>query len=120
MLHHLILFIRSSDDVNESIKEIIVCSKGCSAICNVRHLLNKICAQIKNEHVLNGFALRKVHIITRYDNQLIEGNINSPSEFKLFIQLILINIFQICWFYACPIILFMLALIALNISADCL
>lgn len=88
-------------------------------MCNVWHLLNKISAQIKNEHILNGFTFRKVHIITRYNNQLIEGYVDSPSKFELFIQLVLINVFKVGWLYTCPFILFILALITFNISTDC-
>jgi len=96
-----------------------VCCEWSSTVSNVRHLLNEICAQIKNEHILNGFALRKVHIITRNDNQLVKRYVDSPAKFELLIQMILIYVFNVSWLNARPFILFIWTFITFNISANC-
>lgn len=90
----------SSDDIYECILKIIICSKGFSAILELRQNFYLVIAKMKLKYIPRYQIL--IIITSRDYNKFLIGNIYSPLVPQFLIQMILLDVFSVCWLYYLP------------------
>jgi hypothetical protein len=92
---HSILFVTSSNYVNESIFKVIVSRKTCPTLGNWRELLHLVGSQVKLKDITHWGRTRFLGIISGNYNNSIVGYIDGAAIFQGFVELVLLLVLQV-------------------------